>query len=51
MDENSVVGRRFVEWTMPELVNQIKRLNESVERLNNNIEKGLFSKESKCPPK
>ena len=46
MDENSVIGRRFVEWTMPELVHQIKRLNDNIETLNNNAEKGLLSKDS-----
>ncbi len=46
MDENSVIGRRFVEWTMPELVHQMKRLNDNIEILNNNAEKGLLSKDS-----
>ena len=30
---NSTVGRRFLEYTMPELVRQITKLNEHLEKL------------------
>ena len=35
MDEfmNTRSGRKFIEWTVPELVHQIKKLNEHLEKL------------------
>jgi len=42
---NSVVGRKFFDWTMPELVKQLNRLNGNLERLID-IESNAFQ-----PPK
>ena len=30
---NSRMGRKFIEWTMPEFVNQLNRLNNNIEKL------------------
>jgi len=30
---NTLTGRRFLEWTMPELVNQLDKLNRNLEKL------------------
>ena len=30
---NTRAGRKFIDWTMPELVHQLKKLNEHLEKL------------------
>ena len=30
---NSQIGRKFIEWTMPEFVSELSKLNNNIERL------------------
>ena len=30
---NTRVGRKFIEWTVPELINQLDKLNRNIEKL------------------
>ncbi len=41
----TIMGQRFIEGTIPAVLNQVKRLNENLERLNNNLER-YFKEES-----
>jgi|ETNvirnome_6_100_1030635.scaffolds.fasta_scaffold09414_3 hypothetical protein len=38
----TIMGRRFFEGTIPFLVNEFVRLNDNLERLNNNLEKNSY---------
>ena len=41
----TIMGQRFIEGTIPSVLNQVKRLNDNLERLNNNLER-YFEEES-----
>lgn len=35
----TIMGQRFIEGTIPAVLNQVKRLNDNLERLNDNLER------------
>ena len=35
----TIMGQRFIEGTIPAVLNQVKKLNDNLERLNNNLER------------
>ena len=41
----TIMGQRFIEGTIPAVLNQVKKLNDNLERLNDNLER-YFEEES-----
>jgi hypothetical protein len=35
----TIMGQRFIEGTIPAVLNQVKKLNNNLERLNENLER------------
>jgi hypothetical protein len=42
----TIMGQRFIEGVIPSILNEIKRLNDNLERLNINMEMFIDRKES-----
>jgi len=42
----TIMGQRFIEGTIPAVLNQVKKLNENLEKLNENLER-YFEEEDK----
>tara|TARA_Y100001963_G_C6672968_1_gene396016 strand:+ start:618 stop:779 length:162 start_codon:yes stop_codon:yes gene_type:complete len=41
----TIMGQRFIEGTIPSVLEQIKKLNDNLERLNKNLERSLKESE------